>query len=1021
MKRKVPVLLLIICMLTACLAALRPPAAVADPGTDTKSMLDRLFGKEESGDAAQPAERGGQNGGAAAKDRQASFKQRVTEENYMQTAGKWQADGVADAPPFRAVIHPRELSAGSGKAPLVPVSQSYGYGEKAAEWKGKTPEIRFTVDVPADGLYCIEVDYLALPGKIAPVERGIKINGKYPYFEARRLVFPRQWKDESETFQQDQLGNEVFSKQIEVINWQTSRLMDASYMFDEPLKFYLKKGSNSIALTYIREPMLVGRIGVYSPETIPDYREYARISGESPADIRALAAYEAEKPYVKSDSYIQATASADISVVPNRGSSISLNTLGGDSWKHGGQSVTWKIDVEQSGYYELAFKYTQSFKVNMPVFRKLLIDGKVPFREVAAYAFPYAADWENEVLTDAEGTPFKFYLAKGEHELTLAANPSPYQRVNQTVRDAMKELNDLNLEIKMATGNTQDVYRDWDITEQMPDIADTLNSIAGRLRAEHDYLRRLSGTNPDDARQLIISAEQLEKLAQDPASLPVRFGQLSEGSGSVTQKLGDLLLTLPKQPLQLDRFYVYANEKLPQARAGWWQKATSIANNFFTSFTKDYTQVSPADDDTLRIWVNRPRQYVMLMQQLANQTFTEQTGIKVSLSLMPNEQKLILANASGASPDVALGVSEKFPYEFALRGALSDLSRHEDYAEVVQRFAPGAMLPFMFDGGVYALPETQNFWVLYYRKDILDALNLKAPETWTDVLQTLPDLQRYGMNFYVPLADAGAMKSFALTSPFIYQQGGELFAPDGTKTVIDSERALDGFKMMTSLFTIYNMPLQVPNFYNHFRSGKLPIGISNYNTYVELSTAAPELNGSWKIAPYPGIAGPDGEVVRWAPGTGQGAIVFKDSDKQQQAWQFVKWWTSAETQTEFGNLIETIYGPAYRWNSANLEAFSQLPWPEEDLQVILEQWKWLKDIPHIPGDYMLDRELSNAWNKVVFDGKNPRKTIEDAVVLANREIMKKLEEFGYVRNGQAIRKLKVPTIEEVTAARGDAK
>jgi ABC-type glycerol-3-phosphate transport system substrate-binding protein len=275
------------------------------------------------------------------------------------------------------------------------------------------------------------------------------------------------------------------------------------------------------------------------------------------------------------------------------------------------------------------------------------------------------------------------------------------------------------------------------------------------------------------------------------------------------------------------------------------------------------------------------------------------------------------------------------------------------------------------------------------------------------------------MNFYTPLADASAAKNFSLTAPFIYQQGGELFSEDGTRTAVDSEKALEGFKLMTDIFTIYDMPLQVPKFYNHFRDGNLPIGISNYNSYVELTTAAPELRGSWKIAPMPGIEGENGEITRWAPGTGQGAIIFKDSDKQQQAWDFVKWWTSAKVQSDFGNLIEMVYGPAYRWNSANLDAFSELPWPEEDLQVILDQWKWLKDIPHIPGDYMLDRELSNAWNKVVMDGKNPRKSLEDAVVLANREIMKKLEEFGYVKDGKVVQKLKVPTIDDVSGSRGD--
>lgn len=1013
MKRKTPALLLIVCMLLA-LSTYPPQAIHANTGGDTKSLLDNLFNQgnsskeEEIEDDQSDAEDG------------RSLAQRVVEDYYSQMLSKWEAEGYEDAQSYESVIHPKQIALSNKNVELLPVAESQGYDEEVLLWNDLTKEIDFMVNVPADGLYHIQIDYLTLPGKITPVERSIQINDEFQFFESRRLVFPRRWKDESEEFQRDQLGNEVFSKQVERQEWQTIDFMDASYLHDEPLRFYLKKGSNNIKLLHVREAMLVGRVTISSPKHLPSYDQYIQQHGETGTNLKVLQAYEAEKPIYKSDSYIQPMAGGDVNVTPQRRSLITMNTLGGDSWKHGGQSVTWEIEVPETGYYEIAFKFHQYFKANMPVFRKFMIDGEVPFQEMSAYAFPHTKDWQNEVFSDKDGKPFQFYLTEGKHTVTLVVNPSPYQRVIQMVREVMEDLNVLNLEIKMATGNTQDVYRDWDILEQMPNITEQLNELARKLRGEYEYMRELSGKKPDEARNLIISAEQLEKLAAAPASIPYKFGQLSQGQGSVTQKLGDVLLTMPQQQIEMDKFYVYANEKLPRAKASLWQKISATVSNFFLSFTKDYSQISPADEDSVQIWVNRPRQYVMLMQQMANQLFTPETGIKVSFSLMPNEQKLILANASGTSPDVAMGVGEKFPYELALRGALVDFTQFDNVDKIVDRFAPGALLPFIFDEGLYALPETQNFWVLYYRKDILDALELEVPQTWSEVLQTLPDLQRYGMNFYVPLAEAGAMKSFNLTTPFIYQQGGELFAEDGTKTAVDSEAALEGFKLMTNIFNVYNMPLQVPNFYNHFRDGNLPIGISNYSTYVELTTAAPELAGWWKIAPYPGIKGEDGEITRWAPGTGPGIIAFNNSDKQQEAWDFIQWWTSAEIQAEFGNLIETIYGPAYRWNSANLEAFAQLPWPQEDLDVILDQWKWLKDVPHIPGDYMLDRELSNAWNKVVFDGENQRKTIEDAVVLANREIMKKMEEFGYVKDGKFVKTLKVPKIDDVIKKRGEA-
>ena len=70
------------------------------------------------------------------------------------------------------------------------------------------------------------------------------------------------------------------------------------------------------------------------------------------------------------------------------------------------------------------------------------------------------------------------------------------------------------------------------------------------------------------------------------------------------------------------------------------------------------------------VWVNRPRQYVDLLQSMTDETFTKDTGIKVKFSIMPDESKLVLANAAGIQPDVALGVSTNVPYDLAIRNAL---------------------------------------------------------------------------------------------------------------------------------------------------------------------------------------------------------------------------------------------------------------------------------------------------------------------------------------------------------------
>ena len=145
----------------------------------------------------------------------------------------------------------------------------------------------------------------------------------------------------------------------------------------------------------------------------------------------------------------------------------------------------------------------------------------------------------------------------------------------------------------------------------------------------------------------------------------------------------------------------------------------------------------------------------------------------------------------------------------------------------------------MFEEGVYGLPETQNFWVTYYRRDILESIGIThIPETWEQIIEILPLLQSYGLNYFVPLAQYTGLKPFVATLPFIYQFGGDLYTENGMQTAINSEETLKGITLMSNLFTLYNLPKYVASFYNQFRYGTLPIGISDLSTYLLLQTAA---------------------------------------------------------------------------------------------------------------------------------------------------------------------------------------
>ena len=352
-----------------------------------------------------------------------------------------------------------------------------------------------------------------------------------------------------------------------------------------------------------------------------------------------------------------------------------------------------------------------------------------------------------------------------------------------------------------------------------------------------------------------------------------------------------------------------------------------------------------------------------------------------------------------------MGINFYTPYELAIRGAAKDLLEYEDFASFYQsQYNVAGLVPLAYDGGIYGAVDSLNYQVLFYRKDILEGLELPVPKTWDDVKDMMPTLLRYSMNFSTSLATGSSFKTFNMTGPFIYQNGGDFYSPDGTSVAFNNGAGQEGLLQMTELFRVYSLTESNANFFNSFRYGETPLGVGNFSTYVQLMTAAPELDGKWGIALIPGELQEDGSVAYYQAADSTASMIFDNTDKPDEAWDFLKWWLSSETQAEFSNRLESTYGPAYRWNTANLKAFAQLPYPEEDKQIILEQISYQKETGRHPAGYMVEREVSNIWNQVVVNGEGLTESIDRAVIASNREIIRKLQEFGFMdENGNLIK------------------
>ncbi len=634
----------------------------------------------------------------------------------------------------------------------------------------------------------------------------------------------------------------------------------------------------------------------------------------------------------------------------------------------------------------------------MPVFLSIIIDGVYPFEELREYPFPYDWYWQLETISvPGVGEPALFYLTKGEHVIEMRSVVGPTAATVRTVEAVTLQMSELARRVILLTGSEPDPNMEWDMEKEMPDLVPELISMANALEREAGRLTEIAGHKPTSADTLLEVASQLRNMAEKPDTIPNRLLQLSE----TQSMLGYWALDLQEGEFEVDSIIIAAPDTaMPPGNAGMLAQWRLTAINFLASFRKDYTVIGNVYDPEnkeegviLEVWMARGIEWGKIMKEMIEETFTAKTGIRVNLHLVPpgslsagDASVLLLAATAGKAPDVACAVNPNLPVEFAIRNALVPMSQFEDYTEVAQRFRPGALIPYTYRENVFGLPETQNFSMLFYRTDILDALGLKAPQTWDELYDMLWILQQNGLDFYYPPGSEGL-------TPFLFQHGGDYYTKDGFKSALDQPEALSAFREWTGLYTNYRIP-QYADFFNRFKTGEMPIGIADYWTYVLLSTAARELTGRWEMSPIPGIRMEDGTINRSTGGSGNAVVIFKQSEHPKEAWEFAKWWTSAEVQLQYGVELEALLGVEARWNTANVEALQGMSWPKHDIEAITEQWQWFQERPVVLGGYYTPRHIQNAWNKVVLQGANARETLEEAIKQINRELRKKQEEFG---------------------------
>ncbi len=856
-------------------------------------------------------------------------------------------------------------------------------------------KVSCTFDVSDTGKYFVELCYSCDAILDSHIFCSVMLDGKVCIENAQIKSF---WQDSDSNSRTDLFGDEYSPEQVRFCKEVTATLRNNKSPIREIYYLNLIKGKHIIDLINIPDGVTISKLFLHKKTNYDKYC-FENIKNKTKeynmSQVKQITV-QGEAAYIKSEKSL--VSKADVSsakLTPCNPYKQIINYIGGANWKTPDEEIVWKITVPETGYYKLGFSFLQDQNINGFSYRELKIDNKIPYKECESIGFGYSTGWQNTVLS-VDGNEMLFFLSEGEHLLSLTSTLGQTGAHYIDLQSVLSEIGDLYIDITMITGESPDANRDYELFKNIPDFNKRLDTIDKTLSKIAESLQKISN---DGITSLISSIYDMQRVVKNMIREKYSAHNYVANYQTSYSTLCNWLYDMRSMPLAIDQIVV-----VPDGCDAKFKETSFFENisfgfkRFLAAFSDEYVSQENNSGESLKIWVNWGRDQAMVLSNLISETFTPKTNIKVNLEL--TDASLLYGMMSGIAPDLSLQMQRTEPINLALRGALVDLSRFEDYGEVMQRFGDSAEIPYRYNGGVYALPDTQSFQIMFYRKDILDNLEIDVPNTWDEFLAATSVLQRKNMNAWIPYTQISSVTTvntgvggLNMYATVLKQFGGNIYNNKQDECIINNTLGLNAFTYWTNMYSKFTLPTTA-SFYNRFRMGTMPLGIESYTLYTTLVEAAPDIDGRWGIALVPGIPDSNGKINRSVAGSGTGCAVLKSSKHKSAAWEFLKWWTSDDTQISYNNNIEAILGTVTRITTSNINAFSKMNWNDDDLSILLEQRNNIEEIPEVPGSYYVSRAVDQAFWNVINNGVRPRDAVDKWSKIATEEIKRKISEYS---------------------------
>ncbi|MFJ7355950.1 extracellular solute-binding protein [Phyllobacterium sp. NPDC097923] len=289
--------------------------------------------------------------------------------------------------------------------------------------------------------------------------------------------------------------------------------------------------------------------------------------------------------------------------------------------------------------------------------------------------------------------------------------------------------------------------------------------------------------------------------------------------------------------------------------------------------------------------------------------------VTVNLEFVPYEglhDKTVLAQGSGGGYDVVL-FDVIWPAEYATNKVLLDVS-DKITGDMKTGVLPGAWTTVEYQGKRYGMPWILDTKYLFYNKEILEKAGIKnPPKTWAELTEQAKTIKDKGL-LATPIAWSWSQAEAAICdyATLVSAYGGS-FIKDG-KPVFQSGGGLDALNYMVDS---YKSGLTNPNSKEFleedvrrvFQNGEAAFALNwTYMYNMANDPKDSKVAGKVGVVPAPGI---DGKSAVSAVNGSMGLGVTSTSKHPDEAWKYIAFMTSQQTQNQYAKLSLPIWASSY--------------------------------------------------------------------------------------------------------------